>query len=143
TSILQSVLEDMHMYGNEEQELALSIVVDHFENERHCNIQMLLYLAGIGGTCKSHVIQAVVEYFDRQNAREKLLLSAPTGIAAVLISGHTLHALAFLPTENRWVEISADSAEKMNDIWRDVEYLTVDEVSMVSAQMMSHLSRRL
>ncbi|KAI0039799.1 hypothetical protein FA95DRAFT_1452433, partial [Auriscalpium vulgare] len=55
-----------------------------------------LSVVGEGGTGKSHVIKAVVAYFERANARERLLLSAPTGIAAVLISGYTIHALTFL-----------------------------------------------
>ncbi|KAH7912388.1 hypothetical protein BJ138DRAFT_989776, partial [Hygrophoropsis aurantiaca] len=56
-----------------------------------------MFLTGIGGSGKSFVIKAVVELFERCGASSELLLSAPTGSAAVLIDGYTIHALTFLP----------------------------------------------
>lgn len=57
--------------------------------------QLLLYIAGVGGTGKSFVIKAVVEFFRRCGVSQKMMLSAPTGCAAVLIDGFTVHALTF------------------------------------------------
>ncbi|KAG1877460.1 hypothetical protein F4604DRAFT_1580532, partial [Suillus subluteus] len=57
--------------------------------------QLLMFITGIGGSGKSHVIHAIVEMFHRCGAPEKLTLSAPMGSAAVLIDGYTIHALTF------------------------------------------------
>ncbi|KAF8166598.1 hypothetical protein K438DRAFT_1502175, partial [Mycena galopus ATCC 62051] len=58
---------------------------------------LLLYIAGVGGAGKSFVIKTVVEFFRRCGVSERMMLSAPTGCAAVLIDGFTIHALTFLP----------------------------------------------
>ncbi|KAJ6521322.1 hypothetical protein B0H10DRAFT_1637800, partial [Mycena sp. CBHHK59/15] len=55
------------------------------------------YIAGVGGAGKSVVIKVLVQFFKCCGSSSKLLLSAPTGCAAVLIDGYTIHALTFLP----------------------------------------------
>ncbi|KAJ7603337.1 hypothetical protein DFH06DRAFT_917446, partial [Mycena polygramma] len=85
----------MNIRGNKEQERAVRIVGEHFI--AGTEEQLLLYIAGVGGSGKSYVIHALVELFKRCGASDQLLLSAPTGCAAVLISGYTIHALTFLP----------------------------------------------
>ncbi|KAJ7687296.1 hypothetical protein B0H17DRAFT_890774, partial [Mycena rosella] len=59
--------------------------------------QLLLYIAGVGGAGKSFVVNAVVAFFRACGASERMMLSAPTGCAAILINGYTIHALTFLP----------------------------------------------
>ncbi|KAJ7314536.1 hypothetical protein DFH08DRAFT_716457, partial [Mycena albidolilacea] len=83
------------MADNLEQEGALRIVADHFISGTHD--QLLMYVGGMGGTGKSYVIEAIVELFKQCGYSERLLVSAPTGCAAVLISGYTIHTLTFLP----------------------------------------------
>jgi ATP-dependent DNA helicase PIF1 len=97
-----------------------------------------MFVTGIGGSGKSHVIRAIVEMFHRCGAPEKLTLSAPTGSAAVLIDGYTIHALTFLPKRQAPI--------KQNDlefIWRTVEYLILDEASLMSAELLSSVSQRI
>ena len=96
-----------------------------------------MYIAGVGGTGKSHVIHAVVQLFERLGRRDQLLLSAPTGIASVLIGGHTIHALTMLPDKRR-----SDFTE-LRALWGPVRYLVLDEVSMLSAKFMSQVSERM
>ncbi|KAJ6517156.1 hypothetical protein DFH09DRAFT_812044, partial [Mycena vulgaris] len=81
--------------GNPEQERAVRMVGEHFIHG--LDDQLLMYIAGVGGAGKSYVIKAVVELFRRCGYSERLLLSAPTGCAAILIDGYTIHALTFLP----------------------------------------------
>ncbi|KAF8206355.1 hypothetical protein K438DRAFT_1578096, partial [Mycena galopus ATCC 62051] len=83
------------MADNPEQERALRIVANHFISGT--DDQLLMYVGGVGGTGKSHIIEAIVELFNQCGYSERLLVSAPTGCAAVLISGYTIHALTFLP----------------------------------------------
>ncbi|KAJ7088873.1 hypothetical protein B0H15DRAFT_757925, partial [Mycena belliarum] len=80
---------------NVEQLRALRIIAEHFIFGME--EQLLLYIAGVGGAGKSFVIKAVVEFFRRCGVSDSIMLSAPTGCAAVLIDGFTIHALTFLP----------------------------------------------
>ncbi|KIK11365.1 hypothetical protein PISMIDRAFT_72311, partial [Pisolithus microcarpus 441] len=90
--------------------------------------QMLMLLTGVGGTGKSHVIHAIRALFDRTSHGDEILLSAPTGSAACMIGGYTTHALTFIG-----VKSSRKRIEELEEIWRNVKYLILDEVSMVSA----------
>ncbi|KAJ7902451.1 hypothetical protein B0H13DRAFT_1505382, partial [Mycena leptocephala] len=85
----------MGIRDNVEQTRAIHIISEHFMfgMER----QLLLYIAGVGGSGKSYIIKAVVEFFRRCGVSDTMMLSAPTGCAAVLINGFTIHALTFLP----------------------------------------------
>ncbi|KAJ7720617.1 hypothetical protein B0H16DRAFT_1335978, partial [Mycena metata] len=92
---LEDIIEDLGIGENVEQVRALRIIAEHFMfGLEH---QLLLYIAGVGGTGKSFIVKALVEFFRRCGVSETLVLSAPTGCAAVLISGYTIHALTFLP----------------------------------------------
>ncbi|KAJ7082095.1 hypothetical protein B0H15DRAFT_755164, partial [Mycena belliarum] len=85
----------LDLADNCEQLRALRIIAEHFIFGME--EQLLLYIAGVGGAGKSFVIKAVVEFFRRCGVSETMMLSAPTGCAAVLIDGFTIHALTFLP----------------------------------------------
>ncbi|KAF8833629.1 hypothetical protein BDN67DRAFT_873129, partial [Paxillus ammoniavirescens] len=80
---------------NPEQDRAFRVTAKNFvEGDLE---QLLLFITGIGGSSKSHVIRAIVELFKCCGVSEKILLSAPTGCAMVLIDGYTIHTLTFLP----------------------------------------------
>ncbi|KZO94888.1 hypothetical protein CALVIDRAFT_483783, partial [Calocera viscosa TUFC12733] len=83
------------MLGNSEQCRVIREVGNHLLNRE--NKQLLMYVSGIGGTGKSHVIRGIISLFRLAKRSHNLLLSAPTGAAAILISGYTIHSLTFLP----------------------------------------------
>ncbi|KAF8143045.1 hypothetical protein K438DRAFT_1480000, partial [Mycena galopus ATCC 62051] len=85
----------MGIRGNPEQLRAVRIIAEHFMFGMED--QLLLYIAGVGGAGKSFIIKTVVEFFRRCGVSERMMLSTPTGCAAVLIDGFTIHALTFLP----------------------------------------------
>jgi hypothetical protein len=96
---LLSTINDVHdeysLGRNEEQSHAFCIAAEHFAfGGLH---QMLLFITAIGGSGKSHANKAIIELFKRCGCPENILLSVPTGCAAVLIDGYTIHALTFLP----------------------------------------------
>ncbi|KAN0088121.1 PIF1-like helicase domain containing protein, partial [Tylopilus felleus] len=122
--------------SNEEQSRAFRIVAEHFAFDGMK--QLLLFITGIGGSGKSHVIKAIVVLFKRCGCSENLLLSAPTGSAAILIDGYTIHALIFLPGGDK-ISRPAD----LEAIWEKVQYLILDEVSMVSAELLCQISERI
>ncbi|KIJ13590.1 hypothetical protein PAXINDRAFT_26080, partial [Paxillus involutus ATCC 200175] len=80
---------------NEDQEHTFRIVGKHFVTGDQN--QLLLHISGIRGSGKSHVINAICTLFEKMDRADKLQVTAPTGCTAVLICGHTIHALMFLP----------------------------------------------
>ncbi|KAJ7152244.1 hypothetical protein C8R43DRAFT_820720, partial [Mycena crocata] len=85
----------MNIDDNVEQLRAVRMIAEHFMFGMEQ--QLLLYIAGVGGSGKSFIIEAIVEFFRRCGVSQAMMLSAPTGCAAVLINGFTIHALTFLP----------------------------------------------
>jgi hypothetical protein len=133
---LENIISEWGLKENTEQERAVRIVGEHFVYGRED--QLLMYVGGIGGSGKSYVVKAIVELFKRCGASEKLLLSAPTGCAAVLIGGYTIHALTFLP-KSKHVPKQLD----LESIWRLIRYLVIDEISMVDSVLLSQISHRI
>ena len=93
--ILTRIIEGTGIGQNTEQEIAFRIVCEHamVESKR----QLMLHIAGTGGTGKSYVIDAIVSFFEQIGFRNRLMVSAPMGCAAVLIRGNTIHSLTSLP----------------------------------------------
>jgi hypothetical protein len=133
SAILSEIMVEFKLCDNVEQEMSFTIIGEHFINKEV--EQLLMFITGIGGSRKSHVIRATVELFKRCGAPEKLTLSAPTGSAAVLIDGYTIHALAFLPRKQMPIK-----QHDLEFIWQAVEYFILDEASLMSAELLSQVS---
>ncbi|KAI9061814.1 hypothetical protein FKP32DRAFT_1555351, partial [Trametes sanguinea] len=58
---VEKVVEEMSLHANAEQERAFRIVADHV---RDGDDQLLAYIAGVGGTGKTHVIKAILRFFE-------------------------------------------------------------------------------
>jgi ATP-dependent DNA helicase PIF1 len=125
------------LQSNAEQSLAFSIVAEHVLSKSP--IQLLLHLSGMAGTGKTHVIKTIIKFFNTIGRSNELLVSASTGMAAVLISGHTIHSLTFLPKQfNKNLKL-----DSLQQLWSNVSYLIIDEISMVSADLLADISHRL
>lgn len=135
-AIIEKIANEMGIADNLEQKAAFELVGRHLlEKDPE---QLMMYIAGEAGTGKSHVVRAIVELFVRLGLRAHILLGAPTGIAAILIGGHTVHALSYLPKSKYQSDLSA-----LTELWSGVDYLIVDEISMVGARFLGQVSRRL
>lgn len=134
--VIDDVIKEFTMQENEEQVRAVKIIGEHVIGR--CEEQLLMYVGGSGGTGKSHVINAIVSLFKRCGRSDEILLAAPTGCAAVLIGGYTVHALTMLPQDKKKINI-----QLLEDIWRLVLYLIIDEASMLSAKFLSDVSSRI
>jgi hypothetical protein len=76
---------------NKEQERAFGIVSHHAI--RNDNPQLRMYMGGMGGTGKTQVIKALRHFFELQNGNHCMMVVAPTGSAAALVSGYTFHSV--------------------------------------------------
>ncbi|KAJ7028484.1 hypothetical protein C8F04DRAFT_963937 [Mycena alexandri] len=76
-------------YGlNTEQTRAFRIVADHAAGPQTTPLRM--YLGGMGGTGKSEVLKAIIEFFKRRNEDYRYLVLGPTGSTAALLNGFDL-----------------------------------------------------
>ena len=103
-------------------------------------LQMILY--GEGRTGKSRVIQTVTEAFAHYNSSGMLVKAAYTGVAASLIGGKTTHVIGGLSL-NSTGAVSDVAKRKLQDFWRNVRYLIIDEYSMLSKSFLKVLSRNI
>lgn len=136
TEIAEAVIREKNLDSNPEQLRAFKIIADRIIRQGE---QLLMFVGGVGGTGKSHLINAVVELFLRLGRRSEIQLSAPTGAASILIDGTTIHSLTGLPATTT----SIVNGEALIATWRGVSFLVIDEISMVGARLLAQISERL
>ena len=103
-------------------------------------LQMILY--GEGGTGKSRVIQTITEAFALRGSSSMLMKAAYTGVAASLIGGKTTHVIGGLSLNSKGAVTDA-AKRKLQDFWRGVRYLIIDEYSMLSKSFLRALARNI
>lgn len=98
---------------------------------------------GPGGTGKTWLIQRIVEHYTENPRAGPISVTAATGTAACLIGGSTLHSFAGVGFEhkdlNRMLE-ALSSKFKVQNNWKKIKVLVIDEVSMVPAIFMDNLN---
>ncbi len=93
------------------------------------NTKTNIFLTGKAGTGKS----TLLKYF-RATTKKKIVMLAPTGVAAVNVQGQTVHSFfKFGPqiTPDRVPKKQGDEAK----IYKEVELIIIDEISMVRADL--------
>lgn len=114
--------------------------------------QILLFTTGVGGTGKSfliaQIIRIVKDYFEPKYANSRVLFAAaPTGIAALTINGQTLHSALSLGIElgevSRYKPLTGNYLKQKRELWKNVQLLIIDEISMVSYEMFKNIDLRL
>ena len=103
-------------------------------------LRMVLY--GEGGTGKSRVIQTITESFSACGAAHMLMKAAYTGVAASLVNGKTTHIIASLSLGSNG-SVTDAAKKKLQDFWRNIRYLIIDEYSMLSKTFLATLSRNI
>lgn len=148
---------------NEKQCMAYRIITTYFLQkfvvkkdtpERFC-----MFMTGPGGTGKTHVVRAVKTVMDHYNCAHLIRFLAPTGSAANLIDGMTIHKGLGIkiqshrkgkgnrePGENKEdlsALISVKNRTQLRDEWKNVEFLLVDESSLLSLQLIAQIDHAL
>jgi ATP-dependent exoDNAse (exonuclease V) alpha subunit len=98
---------------------------------------------GCGGTGKSQLIRAITAYFAQTNRIQKLRKLAPTSVAAAEIEGMTIHS--FLREgrnrKTRSTSMNRPGQMTLENTWRFVEYIILDEMSMVGLSLLARLNK--
>jgi hypothetical protein len=96
-----------------------------------------------GGTGKSRLVRAITAYFTQTNRAHKLRKLAPTSVAAAEIEGMTIHS--FLGDgRNRKTKskiMNRPGQMALENTWRFVEYIILDEMSMVGLSLLARLNK--
>ena len=106
--------------------------------------QLIMCVPGPGGTGKSRLIDAITNYFVETQRKEKLRKLGPTAVSASLIGGHTIHSfLAYLHNTRRQNKTTKPVSSNIEKNWRHVDYLIIDEISMVGLRLLARLNELL
>ena len=121
---------------NQRQRFAYEIVSAHKDGLRQRKPLRMMVL-GTAGTGKSWLVNALSHLLGGRIRR-----AAPTGMAAFLIGGSTLHSLLKLPLRAGRA-LTGDSLKRLQQSYNGVDYLVIDELSMASQSQFAWVDRRL
>jgi Helitron helicase-like domain at N-terminus/PIF1-like helicase len=124
---------------NTEQDRAFRLIANHACS--HDSDQLKMYIAGMAGTGKSQVLKSLVEFFRQKNESHRLIMVAPTGSAAALLKGSTYHS-AFGINSDGGLSSNIQLAQVKSRL-EGVDYIFLDEVSMLSCRDLYLISARL
>ncbi len=106
-----------------------------------------LFLTGGAGVGKSFAIKQVSKYYKAQ--KKSVVVLGSTGISAVNIGGQTLHSFFIFGISSNFDELKkSDRYNKsriteLNKILKNLDLLIIDEISMVSGNLMDMILYRL
>ncbi len=96
-----------------------------------------VFVTGRAGTGKSTLLQEFLATTDRT-----VIVCAPTGVAALNVGGQTIHSLFRLPI-GLIADQELENPPQLAKLLGGVDTIVIDEVSMVSADLMDAIDRRL
>ncbi len=91
-----------------------------------------LFITGRAGTGKSTLLSLL-----RNTTRKKSVVLAPTGVAALNVQGQTIHSFFGFPP--RMFPRSEIKRRRDKKIFKNLELLIIDEISMVRADLLDHI----
>ena len=126
--------DPQHLQGK--QPLAYTLVQEHAEAEVLPPLRMIV--SGTAGTGKSYLIHCL-----RLLLGNRVRVTAPTSVAAFNIEGHTLHSLLSLPVKGDFKDLEGERLHDMQQSLVNMEYLIIDEMSMVGMKTLGQADKRL
>ena len=105
---------------------------------------LLLDLSGPAGSGKTTWVRITRAHINKLTGSNFIQTTAPTGIAAHLSGGETLHSLLHLPIgKSRLEPLDENKLRQLQEKFRDIHLLIVDEKSMVGQSLLSFVNWRL
>src|SRR5271154_5268824 len=107
-----------------------------------------LFITGNAGSGKTFLFNLLKNQVNRCYGKLVVKVCALTGVAARLVGGSTLHTTLKLPVQKdgKIVEmaiLTGNYLRIMRDQWKDIEFLFIDEISMVPYEMLCMVDSRL
>lgn len=140
---------------NEEQKMFVLQIFDNFLNFPEEPFHY--FLSGCAGTGKSHTVHAVIfitehvftshqqSVFKSQAEFPSVLVMAPTGKAAFIINGNTIHRCLSIPKTNSTTipAISSQTVSSIRLAMQNVKLVLIDEISMLGQRLFTLMNNRL
>lgn len=107
-------------------------------------IQKNIFLTGAAGTGKSYTIQEIVSWC--RDAGKLIGITASTGTAAITIGGRTLHSflgIGLAKQEAMKLYLAAKKYPKTIEKLKLLDFLIIDEISMIPAELLDKISEYL
>lgn len=101
------------------------------------NSNQHLFITGRAGAGKS----VLLRHF-RENTQKRVVVAAPTGIAALNVKGQTIHSLFKLPPQ-LFRKGSLSHNTRLYSLLKRIECVVIDEISMVRADLLDAIDERL
>ena len=118
---------------NPKQKIAYRLIVDQCDRNSEDTLSMII--TGAAGTGKSRIIHAAQDFLSCRNEAYRFRLTSFTGIAAQNIEGVTLHSALSLSTlKSR--NISPGVRKTLIKLWANIDFLFIDEYSMIGCHML-------
>ena len=126
--------------------ITLTDEMEYAKKEVLSTDKQIIWIYGAAGTGKTFFLNHIIKYMPNGTA-----LVAPTGAAALLINGSTIHKFFHLPIiKNPSVYIPRNEEyynehvkREALDSWDSTPFLIIDEISMVRADILDEIDRRL
>ena len=90
-----------------------------------------VFVTGRAGTGKS----TLLDYF-RTITRKNVVVLAPTGVAAVNVSGQTIHSFFGFRPDVTVEKVRKGAKKKASPIYKNLDTIVIDEISMVRSDLL-------
>jgi hypothetical protein len=137
--IIDATVKDFNL--NKEQEKAFRIVVNY--SVASASEQLKMYLGGMGGTGKSQVIKALVHFFNIRNESHCFIVLGSTGTSAALLNGSTYHSFLGIFVIGDISRNENTNIAQVQSRLEGVDYIFIDEVSMIARHDLYKISSQL
>ena len=119
------------------------------QNELKKNEPVYTFITGGAGVGKSFLTKMLIAYLQLFKSyvfgESPVIVAAPTGTAANNIEGFTLHSVFSIPVMDflQYEPLSGYRLSIMRQQFLNINSVIIDEISMVSSEMLTFISRRL
>ncbi|XP_057292675.1 uncharacterized protein LOC130621409 [Hydractinia symbiolongicarpus] len=119
-------------------------------NAHHKIEPIHIFLTGSAGCEKSHLIKTISDMLNKAlsyragNLKEdKILILAPTGVAAINVEGNTIHSALGIPVDRSFTKNISKLSDKKRCMLRkklsELSIIVIDEISIVSNKLLLHI----